>query len=188
MAYPTTRPTLPPAPWRTPPTHVPSQEAALSGTWPVASFPDYDGAADAVARLAGAGFPIEHITIVGCDLRLVEEVTGRMTSGRSALMGAVSGAWIGALIAVLVGIFASSFGTFAGLLFWGILLGAVFGALLGGLAFVIFDRGRGFTSQRLVVARRYDLHTPRDRADDLREALMAHRPAQMQLIDGHPAC
>lgn len=161
-------------------------EQMLGQTVPVASFRSYEGAADAVARLAGTGFPIERITIVGCDLRILEEVTGRMNLGRSAAMGAVSGAWFGALVAALVGIFASSIGAFLGLLLWGIILGAVFGAGLGILGFLVLDRSRGFTSDRTIVAGRYDLHAPADVADQLRSELLTHRPGDVRIIDGHP--
>jgi hypothetical protein len=168
-------------------TSVAEREAALSETVAVASFPSYSGAADAVARLAGGGFPIEQITIVGSDLKLVEEVTGRMNIPRAASMGAVSGAWFGALVAALVGIFAGSFGTFVALLLWGIVLGGVFGAGLGILGYISFDRSRGFTSDRLVVAAHYNLHTPRGIADRLRTELLARRSADVQIIDGTPA-
>ena len=161
-------------------------EAALARTMPLASFRSYDAAADAVARLAGTGLPIEHVTIVGNDLRILEEVTGRMTPARAAGMGAVSGAWFGALVSALVGIFASSFGAFVGLLLWSVILGAIFGAGLGLLAFLVIDRGRGFSSDRVIVAGRYDLHAPTDAADRLRAGLLAHRPGDASIIDGHP--
>jgi hypothetical protein len=153
---------------------------------PVASFRTYDGAAGAVARLGGTGFPIEEITIVGCDLRMVEEVTGGMSVPRAAGMGAVSGAWFGALVSVLVGIFASSIGTLFGLLLWGIIVGAIFGAGLGIVGFLVWDRGRGFISDRLVVAARYDLHTTAELADRLRAELLTHRPGDVRIIDGYP--
>lgn len=165
---------------------VAEREAALSQTAAVASFPTYGGAADAVARLGGTGFPIEQITIVGCDLRLIEEVTGRMNINRAAGLGAISGAWFGALVSALVGIFAGSFSAFLALLLWGIVLGAVFGAGLGMLGYISIDRSRGFTSDRLVVAGRYDLHAPPRHADRLRSEVLAHRPSDVSIIDGRP--
>jgi hypothetical protein len=176
----------PPGPVPQIPPRVAERESAVANTTAVASFPTYDSAANAVARLAGTGFQIEQITIVGCDLRLVEEVTGRMTTWRAATMGAITGAWFGALVAVLVGIFAGSFGTFAALVLWGIVLGALFGGALGAVGHRAYDRDRGFTSTRLVVARRYDLHAPPEAADELRASLLAHRPTDVRLIDGNP--
>lgn len=162
------------------------RETALAQTVAVASFPTYHGASEAIARLAGTGFPIDQITIVGCDLRLVEEVTGRMTLPRAAALGAISGAWFGALVSALVGIFAGSFGAFLALLLWGIILGAVFGAGLGMLGFISIDRNRGFTSDRVVVAGRYDMHAPPDLADRLRTEVLTHRPSDVSIIDGRP--
>lgn len=40
-----------------------------------------------VDTLSDAGFPVEHSRTVGHDLRSVEHVTGRLTSGRAALGG-----------------------------------------------------------------------------------------------------
>ncbi|MFS8480030.1 MAG: general stress protein [Micromonosporaceae bacterium] len=162
------------------------REAELAQTVGVASFPTYQGASDAIARLGGTGFPIDQITIVGCDLRLVEEITGRMTLPRAAALGAVSGAWFGALVSALVGIFAGSFGAFLALLLWGIILGAVFGTGLGMLAFITIGRNRGFTSDRLVIAGRYDLHAPPELADRLRTEVLTHRPSEVSIIDGRP--
>lgn len=165
---------------------VEKEEEVLGQTVAVASFRTYKGAADAVARLGGTGFPIEAITIVGSDLRLVEEVTGRMSLPRAAALGAISGAWFGALVAALVGIFAGSFGAFLALLLWGILLGAVFGAGLGMLGYIAYDRNRGFTSDRLVIAGRYDLNAPIELADRLRTDVLSIRPADVTIIDGRP--
>lgn len=176
-----------PAPLRAPIPRLPYQESALAGTVSVASFPDYDAAAGAVARLAGTGFPIGQVTIVGCDLRLVDETTGWWAPGRAVKLAAAGGAWFGALVAVLLGVFDGSFGTFLRLLLWGLVFGALFGAAVGWLALGVVDRGRGFTSRRLVVARRYDLQAPRELTGAVRERLLAHRPADMRLIDGTPA-
>lgn len=162
------------------------EEQVLGRSVAVASFRTYKGAADAVARLGGTGFPIEAITIVGSDLRLIEEVTGRMSLPRAATLGAISGAWFGALVSALVGIFAGSFGAFLALLLWGIVLGAVFGAGLGMLGYITYDRSRGFTSDRLVIAGRYDLNAPVELADRLRTDVLSIRPADATIIDGHP--
>lgn len=65
------------------------------------TVPSYDEAQRLVDRLSDAGFPVEHVRLVGTDLRLVEQVTGRMTYGKAALYGAASGAWLGLLIGLL---------------------------------------------------------------------------------------
>ena len=61
----------------------------------MASYDDYALAQRAVDQLSDDGFPVEHLDIVGSDLRLVERVTGRLTKGRAAAAGAASGAWFG---------------------------------------------------------------------------------------------
>lgn len=46
----------------------------------------------AVDHLSDSGFPVEQSQIVGWDLRLVEQIVGRLTKTRATLMGAASGA------------------------------------------------------------------------------------------------
>lgn len=93
------------------------------------TVPSYDEAQRLVDRLSDAGFPVEHVRLVGTDLRLVEQVTGRMTYGKAALYGAASGAWLGLLIGLLLGLF-----TVVGwlsVILWAVLLGAVWGLIFG---------------------------------------------------------
>src|SRR5438094_8182838 len=71
----------------------------------VTSYADYAAAQRAVDRLSDDGFPVEHLDIIGSDLRLVERVTGRLTKARAAAAGAASGAWFGLLIGLLLSIF-----------------------------------------------------------------------------------
>jgi hypothetical protein len=145
---------------------------------PVASFQSYADAEATVRELADAAFPVERTTIVGCDLRLVEQVTGRLTVARAAGLGAASGAWIGFLIGLLLALFASTtVGGFFGVLLLSILLGATFGAVFGLVSYLVADRYRGFTSDRLILAARYDLHADLDVADPLRTQLLQRRPA-----------
>src|SRR5215510_6341987 len=63
-----------------------------------ATFPDYASAQRAVDFLSDEKFPVERTAIVGTNLRLVENVLGRMTTGRAAIAGAASGAWFGLFI------------------------------------------------------------------------------------------
>ena len=46
----------------------------------VGSYERYDDAQRAVDTLSDRRFPVERVTIVGSDLRLVERVTGRLTA------------------------------------------------------------------------------------------------------------
>ena len=56
----------------------------------VATYPDYAAAQKAVDYLSDNQFPVEHTAIVGSNLRLVENVLGRLTTGRAALAGAAA--------------------------------------------------------------------------------------------------
>jgi hypothetical protein len=72
----------------------------ISAAWnTVARFDDYESAQQAVDRLSDDGFPVEKLDIVGSGLRLVERVTGRLTSSRAATAGALSGLWARLLVA-----------------------------------------------------------------------------------------
>ena len=64
----------------------------LAGRHVVASYTTYAPAQRAVDHLSDSSFPVEQTAIIGRDLSLVEQVTGRMTKTRAAGMGAVAGA------------------------------------------------------------------------------------------------
>ncbi|HEY3436197.1 MAG TPA: general stress protein, partial [Actinotalea sp.] len=72
---------------------------------PIASYPTYLEAQKAVDHLSDKAFPVQHVTIVGTDLRMVERVTGRLTYSRVALAGLASGAWFGLFVGVLLSMF-----------------------------------------------------------------------------------
>src|ERR1700710_2127367 len=95
----------------------------------VGSYSDYESAQAAVDRLSDSGFPVEHLDIIGSDLRTVERVTGRLTNGRATAAGAASGAWFGLFVGLLLGLFSSD--AWFGLIITGLVIGAVWGALFG---------------------------------------------------------
>ena len=101
------------------------------GRYALGSYPDYSQAQAVVDHLSDAGFPVETVSIVGADLRLVERVTGRLTRGRAALAGALSTAWLGVLFGLFIGLFAESAAAPLLLAVYGFLMGAAFGAVLG---------------------------------------------------------
>jgi heat induced stress protein YflT len=133
----------------------PRLDAAFTAWNTVASYDDYAAAQRAVDRLSDDGFPVEHLDIIGSDLRLVERVTGRLTKGRAAAAGAASGAWFGLLMGLLLGIFSSS--AWFGLLIVGAVIGAGWGAVFGFLGHAATRGARDFASARTIVALRYDL-------------------------------
>jgi hypothetical protein len=130
----------------------------------VASYTSYDQAQRAVDHLSDNGFPVENADIIGSDLRLVEHVTGRLTTGRATLAGAGSGAWLGVLFGLLVGLFTTG-PTWLGLLLGGLVIGAVWGALFGFFAQWATGGRRDFSSERGLVAGRYDVVVADAQAD-----------------------
>ncbi|HET6876400.1 MAG TPA: general stress protein [Jatrophihabitans sp.] len=136
----------------------------------VASFDDYEQAQAAVDRLSDDGFPVEMLDIVGCDLRSVERVTGRLTNGRAAAAGAAQGAWFGLFIGLLVGLFTAG-PTWLGLILGGLLIGAAWGAIAGYAGHAMLRGRRDFTSVRTLVAARYDLLARGGTVDQARQML-----------------
>jgi hypothetical protein len=147
----------------------PRLDPAFTAWNTVASYDDYAGAQRTVDRLSDDGFPVEHLDIVGSDLRLVERVTGRLTKGRAAAAGAASGAWFGLLIGLLLGIFTS--GPWFGLLIVGAAFGAAWGATFGFLGHAATRGTRDFASARTLAAMRYDIVARDGQADAARTAL-----------------
>lgn len=135
----------------------------------VGSYSDYAQAQAAVDRLSDDGFPVEHLDIIGSDLRLVERVTGRLTKARAASAGAASGVWFGLFMGLLLGIFTN--GAWLGLLAVGALIGAAWGGLFGFLGHAATRGTRDFASARTLAAMRYDLVARNGHADAARRAL-----------------
>jgi hypothetical protein len=144
---------------------VPQQGAARRA---VASFRSYAEAQAAVDFLADRRFPVERLAIIGDELRIVEQVTGRLDYGRAALQGAVSGASTGALVGALFSLFQlfTPTGSVIAVILWGLVIGAVVGALFGVLAYAASGGRRDFQSVSGMEAGRYDVVVDEDLADD----------------------
>jgi hypothetical protein len=117
-------------------------------------YDTYEDAQRLVDQLSDAGFPVQHVRIVGHDFHSVEQVTGRLTKGRAALLGAGSGAWFGLLIGLLLSLFAVGPGVLAALL-GSVLIGGLWGAAFGFAAHWATGGRRDFTSVTAMVAERY---------------------------------
>jgi uncharacterized membrane protein len=143
---------------------------ALPDGMPVGTFPTYAKAQEAVDYLSDNEFPVENVTIVGTGLRLVEQVTGRLTKGRviqaAALTGALWGLFIGGVmllfggnnVSIVVPIITA-------------LIGAAFGALSGSMAYAATGGKRDFTSRSGVVATSYEVVCQAKVAEDARNLL-----------------
>jgi hypothetical protein len=68
------------------------------------SYLTYAKAQQVVDYLADHHFEVGTAQIIGSDLRLVEQITGRLTWPRALLSGVASGAWFSVFVGLLLGI------------------------------------------------------------------------------------
>ena len=125
----------------------------------ISTYDHYADAMHAVDRLARANFPVNAVSILGNDLRSVERVTGRLSYGRVAAMGAGSGAYLGLFLGLLLFIFQPDNSGIGGVFISAIAIGAGFGMLFGVLSYAMNRNRRDFSSVMQFVATRYDLIT-----------------------------
>jgi hypothetical protein len=157
------------------PSNLPRSRAALTLQFPLSLgiYAEYADAQHAVDHLADKGFPVENCMIVGTDLKQVERVTGRLTTGRVALGGALSGLWLGLFVGLVFALFGTEEATPI------VLSTAVFGGLFGlvwALIGYAATRGRrDFTSVSQVVATKYELLVEHKYAEQGR-TLLAQMP------------
>ena len=121
----------------------------------IASFDTYLEAQRAVDLLSDKEFEVQHTTIVGTDLRMVERITGRLSYPRVALAGAMSGAWFGLFVGLLFGLLSDS--SIVVMLLPALVIGAAFGMLFAVVSYAFTGGKRDFTSSSQVVAGRYAL-------------------------------
>ena len=122
---------------------------------PIASYDTYLEAQRAVDHLSDKEFPVQNVTIVGTDLRMVERVTGRLTYPRVALAGLGSGAWFGLFVGVVLYFFSPPGEAVP--LIAPIAIGAAFGMLFGVISYALTGGKRDFTSSSQIVASSYTL-------------------------------
>jgi uncharacterized protein YqgC (DUF456 family) len=145
---------------------------------PIAAFDTYPDAERAVDRLSDLRFPVERVAIIGHDLQLVEQVTGRLNYGGAALKGAASGALPGALIGWIFGLFnlISPLVASVVLAFYGLIIGAVIGAVLGAVMHALARGRRDFAAVRMTVPSRFEVVVDEEVADEAAR-LLADAPA-----------
>jgi len=159
---------------QSPTTPAPTSTSAPAPATPewetVATYTAYPDAQRAVDHLADKRFPVQSVRIVGSDVRLVEQVLGRMSWGRAAGGGAAAGAWFGLLMALLLMILVADIGVLEALL-WGLLWGAIFGATLGLVAYAMTAGQRDFISRRDLQPQQYELQVERQHAANAKQLL-----------------
>lgn len=137
----------------------------------ISTYDTYHNAQLAVDTLARANFPVSQVSILGNDIRSVERVTGKLTYGRIALMGALSGAYLGLFLALLLIIIQPGV-ELIGIFFAAIVVGAGFGMLFGVLSYALNRNRRDFSSVMQLVAGRYDLITDPSLISSARQILI----------------
>ncbi|MFE5033386.1 general stress protein [Streptomyces sp. NPDC056683] len=134
----------------------------------IATYSTYQEAEPAVDHLADQGFPLQQVAITGQDVRLVQQVLGRMGYGEAALLGAATGALPGVLVGWIFGLLNWLNPVVSGLLLalYGLIFGAVVGALLGVLLHAAQSGRRDFASVRSIKPSRHDVVADEDVADE----------------------
>ena len=143
----------------------------------------YAEAQRAVDFLADKDFPVQDVMIVGTDLKQVERVRGRLTTGKVVVGGLLSGIWIGVFVGLIFAMFEGSDGLLPRMLST-MAMGAVFGAVWAWLGYRSTGGQRDFTSVTQVVASRYEVlteHRHAARANELLHELDPTRAGLEQL-------
>jgi len=136
-------------------------------------YDDYAAAQKAVDFLSDHDFPVENCLIVGTDLKQLERVTGRLTTGRVALGGLLTGVWFGLLIGLLFSLFTT--GNVLAIVLSTALLSGLFGLIWALVGYAATRGRRDFSSVTLTVATRYEVLVEHKHAAKARE-LIASMP------------
>lgn len=156
----------------------------------IGSYTSYLDAQKAVDYLADEKFPVQHVSIVGNDLKIVERVTGRLNYPRVALTGAMTGAWFGLFIGVMLSFFdsAANAGQAPLNVMTSVLLGAALWMLFAIIGYAAQRGKRDFTSTNQVLASSYDVIVTPDVAGEARR-LLAQLPMNSNAVrpgQNHP--
>jgi hypothetical protein len=136
----------------------------------VATYTDYAQAERAVDYLSDQGFPVEKVAIVGTGLKTVEQVAGRLTTGKAALAGAGQGAMIGLFFGLLFSLFFEG-PDFLGVILYGLVAGTVFGAVFAAVAQAAQGGRRDFASVRGMQAEQYEVQVEHEHSARAKQLL-----------------
>jgi hypothetical protein len=136
----------------------------------LAVYDDYAAAQKTVDFLSDNEFPVQHLMIVGTDLKRVERITGRLTNGRVALGGLLSGLWLGLFVGLIFSFFETG-NSWLGVLVSCMAIGAAFGVVWALIGYALTRGQRDFSSVTQVVATRYEVLVEHKVADQARELL-----------------
>ena len=155
----------------------PIREQVLRLEFPqsLGTYDSYEQAQKAVDYLSDHEFPVENVMLVGTDLKQIERVTGRLTTGRVLLGGLLSGVWIGMFVGLVFAMFEGGEDIVMRMIST-VLVGALFGLVWAWLGYRATGGHRDFTSISQVVATRYELLVEHRNAQQARELLAEHDP------------
>ncbi len=142
----------------------------------IAAFETYAEAQRAVDFLADSEFPVQKVTIVGTDLKMVERITGRRTYATAALQGAASGMWLGLFLGLMF-MLLSPGADLVRIFLPAVLIGAGFGMLWGVVGHALTGGRRDFSSTSQVMASRFAVLCLSESAAEARN-LLATMPAE----------
>jgi len=135
----------------------------------LAVYDDYAAAQKAVDFLSDEKFPVEHLMIVGTDLKRIERITGRLTTGRVAAGGLLSGIWLGLFVGLIFMLFTDE--DALGVILSTVAIGALFGVIWALLGYAMTRGRRDFSSVTQVVATKYEVLVEHKVAAQAREML-----------------
>lgn len=135
----------------------------------LAVYDDYAAAQRTVDFLADEGFPVQNCMIVGTELKRIERITGRLTTGRVAVGGIMSGVWLGLFVGLIFSIFTDE--NTLGVLLSTVLIGGAFGVIMALVGYAMTRGQRDFSSVTQVVATRYEVLVEHKVAAQARELL-----------------
>lgn len=121
----------------------------------LAVYDDYAQAQKAVDFLSDQKFPVEQCMIVGTDLKRMERITGRLTTGRVAAGGMLTGLWLGLFVGLIFALFTEEGAV--PLILSTVVIGALFGVIWGLVGYGLTRGQRDFSSVTQVVATRYEV-------------------------------
>ncbi len=142
-------------------------------------YDEYAAAQKAVDFLSDHEFPVQNCMIVGTDLKQVERITGRLTTGKVAAGGALSGVWLGVFVGLIITLFSKSGTNALATVLSTALFGLVFGLIWALIGYAATRGQRDFSSVRAVVATRYEVlveHKLLAQAQELLTQLPGGRP------------
>jgi hypothetical protein len=135
----------------------------------LAVYEEYAQAQKAVDFLSDQKFPVEQCMIVGTDLKRIERITGRLTTGRVAAGGLLSGVWLGLFVGLIFALFTNE--DVLALIISTSLIGALFGVIWALIGYAMTRGQRDFSSVTQVVATRYEVLVEHKVAAQARELL-----------------